>query len=110
MRELMDGVLGNPDRDPCHLIAGKLLVDVRDLMKLRDEARFFVRDFELENLAAGELALADHFDEVLDSAPRQCGDRDLATSRPRDHETSRPEVFFVVDINDLLLMNPELCQ
>src|ERR1700720_1865901 len=101
MRELMDRVLRNPGRDLHHLIAGTLFVDLGDLVQLRDHSRFFVRNLEMENFAAGELALADHADELLDSAARQRGDGDFATARPRDRETPRPEVFLVVDVDDL---------
>src|SRR5438874_373446 len=64
----MDGVLGNPGRDAHHPIPEMLLLDLRDFMQLRQNARSVMRNLELEDLATGELALPDPVDQFVDAA------------------------------------------
>ena len=73
MREAIDRILRDPSRDPRAAIGRSLLVDFRDVVQLRQHPRFFVRNFELENFAAFELALPNQVDEIFDSAAGECG-------------------------------------
>src|SRR5437660_990138 len=65
--------MGNPGRDPRHPIPEMLLLDLRDFMQLRQNARPVMRNLELEDLAAGKLALTDRVDQFVDAATGEGG-------------------------------------
>ena len=64
----MDRVPRDPGGHARHQVAGMLFVDLRELVKFCQRARLRVRNLQLQNVAADELALANGIRELIDSA------------------------------------------
>src|SRR5437667_11442137 len=74
--EMMNRISRDPGRDPRRVIVGMFVIDLRDAAKLRQSARLFVRNIELEDLAAGELALAHDLHQSFNPSTGECGECD----------------------------------
>src|SRR2546428_4660173 len=93
--ELMDRVPRNPRGHPRHSIAGTFLVDLRDLMKFRQRARFLVRNLQLQNVAARELARANRIHQLLNSTAGERGNVEPVLSRLEPPERRLYIILFV---------------
>ena len=112
MREAIDRILRDPRRDARAAIGRLLLVDFRDIVQLRQHPRFFVRNLELQNFAAFELALPDQVDEIFDPAAGERGNVERRALSPSAGKSARrsTDVVFVQHLDHAILRDRQIAQ
>src|ERR1051326_5505680 len=100
----------NPRYEENQLAVLRLLAELfaylGHFVQLRRETRFLVRQIELHQLAAGQLAVADRVEQAIDVPPRQSGHRD-APLAPR-LEVVLDSIAFVVNLDYVARIDTEI--